>query len=56
MDVIQDKSVEELLQSMMASSAKAQNEIRCAQRDIKKAESRLDFNILLINELLQRKV
>ena len=51
---IKDKSVEELLQSMLAESAKAKNEVKCAQRDLKKAESRLDFNILLTNELLKR--
>ncbi len=53
-DVIENKSVDELLQSMIAETAKAKNEIRCAQGDIEKASSRLNFNILLANELINR--
>jgi hypothetical protein len=55
MDVIENKSDKELLQSLLAEIAKAQNEIRCAQGDILKAQNRIRFATMLVNELIQRK-
>lgn len=54
MDIIDSKSPEELLQSLIAEVAKAQNEIRCAQGDLRKASSRTQFLLAVINDLLQR--
>lgn len=54
MDVIDNKSDKELLDSLLAEVAKAQNEIRCARGDIDKAQSRIKFIILLANELIER--
>lgn len=54
MNIIDTKSSDELLQSIIAEAAKAQNEIRCARGDIAKASSRLQFLIAVINQLQQR--
>lgn len=54
MDLIDKKSDKELLQSCIAEVAKSKNEITCASRDIEKAQSRLNFCVVLINKLLDR--
>ena len=54
MDVIENKTDREILQSLLASVAKAQNEIRSAENDLQKALRRFQFNILLIIKLLER--
>lgn len=54
MDIIDSKTPEQLLQSLIAEAAKAQNELRCAQGDIRKANSRLQFLLAVINDLLER--
>jgi hypothetical protein len=54
MDVIENKTDREILQSLLASVAKAQNEIRSAENDLQKAMRRNQFNIMLINKLLER--
>jgi hypothetical protein len=55
MDILDNKTDQELLRSLVAESAKAQNELRCAQKDLQKAQSRLNFIIVLVNELINRK-
>lgn len=55
MDIVQKKSSKDLLQSLLAEAAKCKNEISCAQNDIKKARGRLDFVLVLVNELINRK-
>lgn len=55
MDVLQNKSNIELLQSMLAETAKTLNEVNCARKDIDKARNRLTFQIAVINELINRK-
>ena len=55
MDVINNKSDEELHRSLLAEIAKASNEIRCARTDLQKATNRLQFCIAVINDLLDRK-
>lgn len=50
-----DYNNDDLLKSLLAETAKAQNEIRCAQADLDKAQSRIKFLILLINKLIERK-
>ena len=55
MDVLKDKSDKELLLSLLAEIAKAQNELRCARADIEKAQNRIRFVLVLTNELINRK-
>ena len=55
MDPIENKSDDELLKSLLAEAAKARNEISCAAGDVQKATNRLNFILLLVNELLDRK-
>ena len=54
-DLMDNKSDDELLQSMIAEVAKANNEIACAKRDIEKATSRLNFLVVLANKLINRR-
>jgi len=54
MDLIDKKSDLELLQSLLAEMAKANNEIKCAQADLVKAQNRMKFLILLANTLIDR--
>lgn len=53
-DLIENKTDDELLQSIIAETAKASNEIACARRDIAKATSRLNFLVVLANNLIKR--
>lgn len=54
MDVIDSKSDKELIQSLIAEIAKAQNELKCARGDIDKAQSRVKFATLLLHKLIER--
>lgn len=54
MDVLDKKSDLELLQSLLAEMAKANNEIKCAQADLNKAQNRMKFLLLLANILIER--
>jgi len=54
MDILDTKSEYELIQSLLAETAKAKNELECARNDLDKIRSRLSFNIAVINNLLQR--
>lgn len=54
MDVIDNKSDKELIQSLLAEIAKANNEIKCARGDLEKAQGRLKFATLLMNKLIER--
>lgn len=54
-DLIENKTDTELLQSIIAETAKASNEIACAKRDITKATSRLNFLVVLANKMIERK-
>jgi hypothetical protein len=51
---IDSKTDEELLRSLLAETAKATNEIRCAQGDLAKAQSRLAFTVAVVNTMIQR--
>jgi len=55
MDILNNKSDQEILESILAEIAKSTNEIRCAQGDIHKANGRMSFAIAALNELLNRK-
>jgi hypothetical protein len=54
MEVLQNKSTENLQQTMLAELAKSTNELRCATRDIEKASNRISFALVILNELLER--
>jgi len=53
-DVISNSTNEDLLRSMLAESAKASNELKCARRDLDKAESRLSFVLMILNNMINR--
>jgi hypothetical protein len=55
MDVLKNKSDQEILESILAEIAKSTNEIRCASGDIQKANGRMTFAIAAINHLINRK-
>lgn len=55
MDILENKTNNALLTSLIAEIAKATNEIRCAKTDIAKAQSRLQFCIAVANEMINRK-
>ena len=54
MQVLDTKTTEELLRSILAEVAKAQNEIRCGKADIEKAQGRLNFLLVVINKMIER--
>lgn len=53
-DIIRNKSDLELHQSLIAELAKATAELRTAQADQAKAQNRLRFALVLVNELIDR--
>jgi hypothetical protein len=53
-DTITTASDSDLVKSMLAEAAKATNEIKCARRDVDKAESRLSFILLILNSMINR--
>lgn len=55
MDVLKNKSDYDLVHSIIAEVAKATNELRCAQADVRKAQSRLEFVLVVANDLIKRK-
>jgi len=54
MDLIESKTNDELHRSLLAEIAKANKEIKDAQGDIKKAQSRLGFSLAVLNSLINR--
>jgi formate-dependent nitrite reductase cytochrome c552 subunit len=54
MNIIDSKTTDELLRSLLAEAAKSQNELRCAQADLRKAQGRLQFVIAIVNQMLDR--
>ena len=54
MDILDKKTDEELLQSMIGEIAKATNELRCAKGDLEKATGRLSFLLVVANKMLER--
>jgi hypothetical protein len=54
MQILENKSNDELLKSLLAETAKAQNELNCARNDLDKAQGRLRFVLLLTNEMINR--
>ena len=54
MEIWDNKSTKEILQSIEPEVAKAQHEIRCATKDIQKAQNRLAFTLSAIHNLKDR--
>ena len=54
MDVLENKTDQQLLESLLAEVAKASRELKCAQQDVVKAQNRLGFVIVLTNTLINR--
>jgi hypothetical protein len=54
MQILDDKSDSELLESLIQEIAKATNELRCAKADIDKAQSRIKFLLVLAHTLINR--
>jgi hypothetical protein len=54
MNTIDEKSDGDLYKSLLAEIAKATNELRCAEGDVKKAQSRLGFTLMVLNILIDR--
>jgi hypothetical protein len=55
MDLLKNKTDQDILASILAEIAKSTNEIRCASGDIAKAQGRMTFAIAALNELINRK-
>lgn len=54
MDILDTKSNDELLKSLVAELAKAKNELNCARGDIDKINSRIAFLLVVANTLINR--
>lgn len=54
MDILDQKTSDELLKSLLAELAKANNELRCARNDLDKASSRISFLLVVTNTLINR--
>jgi hypothetical protein len=54
MQILDNKSDSELLESLIQEIAKATNELRCAKADIDKAQSRIKFLLVLAHTLINR--
>lgn len=52
--IFDDKTDMEILLSLEAEVAKSLNEIRCAQRDLAQAETRLRFALTTVHYMKQR--
>ena len=55
MDILDTKSNDELLRSLLAELAKTRNELACAKADIDKINSRIGFLLVVANTLIDRK-
>ena len=54
MDILDSKTDQELLESLIAEIAKATNEIKCARGDIDKAQGRIRFLLVVAHTLMNR--
>ena len=55
MDLLDHKTEQEILKSLLAELAKSKAELQCARNDLDKINGRLSFNIVLVNRLIARK-
>ena len=54
MQILDNKSDKELLESLIQEIAKATNELKCAKADIDKEQSRIKFLLVLAHTLINR--
>jgi hypothetical protein len=54
MDVLDNKTDKQLLESLVAEIAKCTNELKCARGDLEKAQGRVKFLLVLTHELINR--
>jgi hypothetical protein len=54
MDILDQKTDDELLRSLLAEVAKTSNELKCAKQDLEKVTGRLSFALAVINKLINR--
>ena len=54
MDILDSKTDEELLASVLAELAKTSNELRCAKGDLEKMAGRLSFLLAVVNTMINR--
>ena len=54
MDVLDNKTDKQLLESLVAEIAKCTNEVKCARGDLEKAQGRIKFLLVLAHELINR--
>ena len=54
MDLLDTKSDEELMKSLIGELAKAKNELACAKGDIDKISSRIGFLLVVANTMINR--
>lgn len=54
MDLLDSKTDAALMASMVGEIAKARNEIKCAEADIAKANSRIGFLLVVVHKLIER--
>ena len=54
MDILDQKTDEELLKSLLAELAKARNELQCARGDIDKVSGRISFLLAITNTMINR--
>lgn len=55
MDILKDKTREELLRSLLAETAKSKSELATVKADLDKINSRIGFLLVVINHLMTRK-
>tara|TARA_R110000796_G_scaffold104919_2_gene214895 strand:- start:256 stop:432 length:177 start_codon:yes stop_codon:yes gene_type:complete len=56
MQIWETKTIPEILKSIEAEIAKAQNELRCAKADVEKASNRIAFTLSAIHNLNDRDI
>ncbi len=54
MNILDQKTIDELHRSLLAEVAKATNEVKCAKQDLEKASNRLSFLLVVLNKLIDR--
>jgi len=55
MDIVDNKTDQEIYESIVAETAKASAEIKDARNDLDKAANRIKFALMLANKLIDRK-
>ena len=54
MDILENKTDTELMSTLLAELAKSKNELVCAKADINKINGRINFLLVIANELISR--